>query len=103
LWEILRYLPVSKAQLGLFRARRVGRICLPLSAVVLVLRNTFSLAFYHGISVYDVVIPLGANLLLPILICRLFFDKTKVKAAMIWKLKTKNDCNLPCLCVIVAK
>jgi hypothetical protein len=69
LWEILRYLPVTRVQLALFKMRRVWRICLPLTAVILVFRNLFSIAFYHGLSLYDFIIPLAGMLLLPMLLC----------------------------------
>jgi hypothetical protein len=49
--------------------RKVWRICLPLTAVILVFRNLFSIAFYHGMSVYDFLIPLAGMLLLPMLLC----------------------------------
>jgi hypothetical protein len=34
-----------------------------------VFRNLFSIAFYHGLSVYDFLIPLAGMLLLPMLLC----------------------------------
>jgi hypothetical protein len=69
MWELLRYLPVTRAQIALFKMRKVWRICLPLTAVILVFRNLFSIAFYHGLSVYDFLIPLAGMLLLPTLLC----------------------------------
>jgi predicted membrane channel-forming protein YqfA (hemolysin III family) len=69
MWELLRYLPVTRAQIALFKMRKVWRICLPLTAVILVFRNLFSIAFYHGLSVYDFLIPLAGMLLLPMLLC----------------------------------
>jgi hypothetical protein len=69
MWELLRYLPVTRAQIALFKMRKVWRICLPLTAVILVFRNLFSSAFYHGLSVYDFLIPLAGMLLLPMLFC----------------------------------
>jgi hypothetical protein len=69
LWELLRYLPVTRAQLALFKMRKEWRICLPLTAVILMFRNLFSIAFYHGLSVYDFLIPLAGMLLLPMLFC----------------------------------
>jgi hypothetical protein len=68
LYDLLKYLPVTREQLALFRVRRIWRICLPLTVAVIVLRNVFSFAFYHGISVYDFIIPLAGMLLLPVLL-----------------------------------
>jgi hypothetical protein len=68
MWELLRYLPVTRAQIALFKMRKVWRICLPMTAVILVFRNLFSIAFYHGLSVYDFIIPLAGMLLLPMLL-----------------------------------
>jgi hypothetical protein len=69
LWELFRYLPVSRAQLALFKMRKVWRICLPLTAVILVFRNLFSTVFCQGLSVYDFLIPIAGMLLLPMLFC----------------------------------
>jgi hypothetical protein len=71
IYDLFRYLPVSKTQFGLFKARKVGRICLPLFGIALVLRIVISVAVYHGISGFDFLIPIVGMFLLPLLMCML--------------------------------
>jgi hypothetical protein len=71
IYDLFRYLPVSKAQFGLFKARKVGRICLPLFGIALVLRIVISVVVYHGVSGFDFLIPIGGMFLLPMLMCML--------------------------------
>jgi hypothetical protein len=71
IYDLFRYLPVSKVQFGLFKARKLGRICLPFSGIALVLRIVISVAVYHGVSGFDFLIPIGGMFLLPMLMCML--------------------------------
>jgi hypothetical protein len=77
MFELLRYLPVQREQLCLFCVRKMWRICLPLTLVTIVLRNVFSIRFYHTMSLYDFIIPLVGMLLAPLLVC--FLDVTGKK------------------------
>lgn len=68
---ILRYLPVNREQLFLFKLRKAGRLCLILTLLAMLLKTIFSIAFYHTFSIYDMLFPICFNLLLPVILMRI--------------------------------
>lgn len=64
-FDILRYLPVSHRQIQIFIMRKVIRLCGRLTAVTICCQTVFALSFMHTFSVVNIILPIGVNLLLP--------------------------------------
>ena len=63
---ILRYIPVDVWQLVLFRLRRIIKPCVITMAVAIMFRCAVSYASYGALSVWDIVLPLGGLIIIPI-------------------------------------
>ncbi len=66
-FDILRYLPVSHRQVQIFIMRKVIRLCGRLTVVTICCQTVFALSFLHTFSVVNIILPVGVNLLLPLL------------------------------------
>lgn len=66
-FDILRYLPVSHRQVQIFIMGKVIRLCGRLTAVTICCQTVFALSFMHTFSVVNIILPVGVNLLLPML------------------------------------
>ena len=64
--SLLRYVPVEKDQLMIFRIRKILKPCVILTLIVLLFRIAVSLGVYGSISFWDIVFPPLAMILLPV-------------------------------------
>ena len=65
--QILRYLPVDPVQLVIFRIRKTIKPCAICMLISMVFRCLVSYAAYGQLSVWDIILPLGATVLIPLL------------------------------------
>lgn len=65
-FDLLRYLPVSRWQIRIFIMNRVLRLCVRLLAVTVCCQTVFAVGFMHTFSIGNVILPVGVNLLLPV-------------------------------------
>lgn len=66
-FDILRYLPVSHRQVQIFIMKKTIRLCGRLTVVTICCQTVFALSFLHTFSVVNIILPVGVNLLLPLL------------------------------------
>ncbi|MCM1499893.1 MAG: hypothetical protein NC124_15630 [Clostridium sp.] len=66
LYRVLRYLPVSDKQLHIFRIRKVAKLCLWLTGVIVTCQVAFAILFLHTFSVGNILIPLFGNFTIPL-------------------------------------
>lgn len=66
-FDILRYLPVSHRQVQIFIMKKTIRLCGRLTVVTICCQTVFALSFMHTFSVVNIILPVGVNLLLPLL------------------------------------
>lgn len=64
-FDILRYLPVSHRQVQIFIMRKAIRLYGRLTVVTICCQTVFALSFMHTFSVVNIILPVGVNLLLP--------------------------------------
>lgn len=64
---LFQYLPVDREEFRLFRLKKVGKLCLLLTGCTLLIRIPLSFFMFHLISIFDILIPIGLNLLFPLL------------------------------------
>lgn len=64
-FDILRYLPVSHRQVQIFIMGKVVRLCSRLTLLTICCQTVFALSFMHTFSVVNIILPVGVNLLLP--------------------------------------
>lgn len=65
-YDVLRYLPVSRRQLQLFIMRKIIRLCSRLTVVTICGQTVFAGVFMHTFSGMNIILPVGVNLLLPV-------------------------------------
>lgn len=66
-YDVLRYLPVSHRQLQIFIMKKIIRLCGRLTAVTICCQTVFAVAFMHTFSIMNIILPVGVDLLLPVL------------------------------------
>lgn len=66
--ELVRYLPVERMQITIFRIRKVLKPCLIYTVVVLALKCGISYAEYGNISGMDILIPVAGMVVYPVLV-----------------------------------
>ena len=66
IYELVKYLPVTKVQLCFFRIRKIFKVCLGVTLFVVAVKVVTSMALYGSFSVFDVIIPVLMQLILPI-------------------------------------
>ena len=71
-FDILRYLPVSRGQLQIFIIKKIIRLCGCLTAVTICCQTVFAVAFMHTFSIENVFLPVRFNFLLPVSLVLLF-------------------------------
>ena len=57
IYELVRYLPVSIAQICIFKSRKVMKPCLWITLFTIAVRVSFSIGCYHRFSFMDVLLP----------------------------------------------
>lgn len=67
LYDVLKYLPVSAEQMQIYIMRKIVRLCVILTIVVLCCQTVFTVAFMHTFSVINILLPVGVNLILPVM------------------------------------
>lgn len=67
---VLKYFPISAEQIWLYKSRKLLRICLWLCGISLFAQIVFGIGFYHGIGFANILYPVLACLVLPLIFIR---------------------------------
>lgn len=71
-YDILRYMPVSHGQIQIFIIKKIFRLCGRLTVVTICCQTVFAVIFMHTFSIVNIILPIGVNLLLPMVCVWLF-------------------------------
>lgn len=71
-FDVLRYLPVSRRQIQIFIIKKIFRMCGCLTVVTICCQTVFAVIFMHTFSIVNIILPVGVNLLLPVTCVWLF-------------------------------
>lgn len=66
-YDILRYLPVSRRQFQIYIMNKIVKLCGRVTAVVVCCQTVFAIAFMRTFSIGNILLPLAVNFIFPVL------------------------------------